>query len=40
MTPLLVFALALVVSTPVLAQQGSQPRSDLPQPYTTTRTWA
>ncbi|MDP2052071.1 MAG: serine hydrolase, partial [Acidobacteriota bacterium] len=35
----LAFVTAALLSAPVFAQQGSQPRNDLPQPYTTTRTW-
>ena len=33
------FALVTLVTLPALAQQGGQPRNDLPQPYQTTRTW-
>ncbi|MDP2055662.1 MAG: hypothetical protein Q8L75_18640, partial [Acidobacteriota bacterium] len=36
---MLAFATAALLSAPLLAQQGGQPRNDLPQPYTTTRTW-
>ena len=33
------FLIAILTAVDVLAQQGSQPRNDLPQPYATTRTW-
>lgn len=35
----LAFAVLTLLATSALAQQESQPRNDLPQPYVTTRTW-
>ena len=36
---MLAFALTVLAGANAIAQQGSQPRNDLPQPYATTRTW-
>lgn len=33
------FAVTVLAAGGAVAQQGNQPRNDLPQPYTTTRTW-
>ena len=36
---LVALAMTVLAAAPAVAQEGSQPRNDLPQPYTTTRTW-
>ena len=36
---LFTLAVTVLAAVPAVAQQESQPRNDLPQPYTTTRTW-
>ena len=36
---LVTLAITVLAAVPAVAQQESQPRNDLPQPYTTTRTW-
>src|SRR5687768_7359240 len=36
---LVTLAITILAAVPAVAQQGTQPRNDLPQPYATTRTW-
>ena len=36
---LVTLAITVLAAVPAVARQRSQPRNDLPQPYTTTRTW-